>query len=44
MAEALSFFSNHGFELSAFVPNNYGHFPSLIETDCIMFRRDAIHS
>jgi FkbM family methyltransferase len=36
--QALEFFRNHGFELSAFVPNNAGHFPQLIETDCIMFR------
>ncbi len=29
-----------GFELSALVPNNAGHFPVLIEMDCIMLRRD----
>ncbi len=29
-----------GFELSALVPNNAGHFPMLIEMDCIMLRRD----
>ena len=28
-----------GFEPSAFVPNNEGHFPALIEIDCIFFRR-----
>lgn len=27
-----------GFELSALVPNNAGHFPTLLEMDCIMFR------
>ena len=36
--EALKFYSDSGFVLSAFVPNNAGHFPYLIETDCIMFR------
>jgi FkbM family methyltransferase len=36
--EALHFYGTHGFELSAFVPNNTGHFPRLIEIDCIMYR------
>jgi FkbM family methyltransferase len=36
--EALTFYRENGFTLSAFVPNNLGHFPYLIETDCIMFR------
>jgi FkbM family methyltransferase len=36
--EALQFYAMHGFELSAFVPNNSGHFPRLIEVDCIMYR------
>lgn len=36
--EALQFYAAHGFELSAFVPNNTGHFPRLIEIDCIMYR------
>ncbi|MDF2810086.1 MAG: hypothetical protein K0S56_1117, partial [Microvirga sp.] len=27
------------FRLSAFVPNNSGHFPRLIEMDCIMFNQ-----
>jgi FkbM family methyltransferase len=35
--EAIDFYEAHGFQLSAFVPNNTGHFPELIETDCIMF-------
>ena len=30
-----------GFEPSAFVPNNEGHFPVLVEVDCILFRRTA---
>ena len=38
--EALKFYADRGFVLSAFVPNNAGHFPYLIETDCIMFRDD----
>ena len=35
--EAIRFYEANGFSLSAFVPNNAGHFPRLIETDCIMF-------
>jgi len=37
---ALKKLSNLGFEPSAFVPNNEGHFPMLIEIDCILSRRD----
>ena len=36
--EALEFYRGSGFELSALVPNNLGHFPRLLEIDCIMFR------
>jgi FkbM family methyltransferase len=36
--EALQFYGDRGFELSALVPNNLGHFPRLLEIDCIMFR------
>ncbi len=36
--EALAYYRSQGFELSAFVPNNLGHFPVLLETDCIMYR------
>lgn len=36
--ESLRFYTTHGFELSALVPNNDGHFPRLIEIDCIMYR------
>src|SRR5207248_8335457 len=36
---AIEEFSNLGFEPSAFVPNNDGHFPMLFEIDCIFFRR-----
>lgn len=35
--EALAFYTEHGFVISAFVPNNTGWFPYLIEMDCIMF-------
>jgi FkbM family methyltransferase len=35
--ESIAFYEANGFTLSAFVPNNRGHFPRLIETDCIMF-------
>jgi FkbM family methyltransferase len=37
---AIAIYSDLGFELSALVPNNAGHFPTLIEIDCIMIRRD----
>ena len=40
MASALRALAVLGFEPSAFVPNNEGHFPMLIELDCILFRRD----
>jgi FkbM family methyltransferase len=36
--EALQFYRDRGFELSALVPNNLGHFPRLLEIDCIMYR------
>ena len=38
--QAITEYERHGFTLSAFVPNNSGHFPRLIETDCIMVRSD----
>ena len=34
--EAISIYRELGFELSAIVPNNAGHFPLLMECDCIM--------
>lgn len=40
--EAITFYQSLGFDLSAFVPNNAGHFPALIEIDCIMVRRDLM--
>lgn len=33
----IDYYRSHNFELSAFVPNNEGHFPRLIEIDCIMY-------
>jgi len=40
----IDYYTDRGFELSALVPNNRGHFPTLIEIDCIMLntrhRRD----
>jgi FkbM family methyltransferase len=39
---AITVYEECGFLLSAFLPNNAGHFPQLIETDCIMVRDDLI--
>lgn len=33
----INYYRSQGFELSAFVPNNAGSFPYLVEIDCIMF-------
>lgn len=38
----LDFYASQGFELSALVPNNQGHFPRLIEIDCIMYNKKFI--
>jgi len=38
--DAITLYESLGFELSALVPNNEGHFPVLVEIDCIMIRRD----
>lgn len=38
--KSITQYEDLGFILSAFVPNNSGHFPDLIETDCIMVRKD----
>ncbi|TBR16618.1 MAG: FkbM family methyltransferase [Rugosibacter sp.] len=37
--DALVEYTNAGFELSALVPNNAGHFPLLLEMDCIMINK-----
>jgi FkbM family methyltransferase len=34
---AIDYFTSRGFILSAFIPNNVGHFPYLVEIDCVMF-------
>jgi FkbM family methyltransferase len=43
LAQAISFFRNHGFEPSAFTPNNEGTFPILMETDCIFINRKYVY-
>jgi FkbM family methyltransferase len=35
--EALAYYQDLGFKLTALVPNNAGHFPDLNEIDCIMY-------
>jgi FkbM family methyltransferase len=40
--DAIQVYQDCGFALSAFVPNNEGHFPRLIETDCIMIRENLM--
>lgn len=42
--EAIDFYASKGFELSALVPNNAGHFPLLIEMDCIMVNKRMLGS
>jgi FkbM family methyltransferase len=42
VAQAISFFRSQGFEPSAFVPNNEGTFPVLVEIDCIFINRKYI--
>jgi FkbM family methyltransferase len=37
--ETLDFYESKGFLLSAFVPNNEGHFPDLLEIDCVMYNK-----
>lgn len=40
-AETIAAYRALDFELSALVPNNPGHFPLLVEIDCIMFHKTA---
>jgi FkbM family methyltransferase len=40
--QALDYYESLGFELSALVPNNAGHFPYLIEMDCIMANKNLL--
>lgn len=35
-SESIAFYASHGFAISALVPNNEGHFPFLLEIDCIL--------
>ncbi len=38
----IDYYISQGFELSAFVPNNAGHFPRLIEIDAILYNKSLI--
>ncbi len=40
--EAISLYEDSGFSLNAFLPNNAGHFPKMIEIDCVMVRSDLL--
>lgn len=40
LTESLTFYRSLGYRLSSLVPNNGGHFPDLVEVDCIMYRDD----
>lgn len=40
--EAIAIYEKLGFTLGALVPNNAGHFPLLVEIDCIMIRTDLV--
>lgn len=42
--DSLALYESCGFSLTAFVPNNPGHFPRLLETDCLMIRADLIET
>jgi FkbM family methyltransferase len=41
---AIENYARLGFDLSAMVPNNAGHFPVLVEMDCILIRRSLLSS
>jgi FkbM family methyltransferase len=42
--DAIAYYEQEGFVLSALVPNNRGHFPRLVEIDCIMFNGRLLKS
>lgn len=42
--DSLNAYKAAGFELSGIVPNTQGHFPVLMEMDCIMYRPDHPHT
>ena len=37
--EAITFYESLGFMIGSFVPNNAGHFPDMVEVDCIMLKK-----
>jgi len=39
-ADALELYRDHGFKLTALVPNNCGHFPDLNEVDGVMYNSE----
>ena len=41
--ETIEFYERHGFVLSALIPNNAGHFPHLLEMDCVMVNQRQIN-
>lgn len=41
-SEALEIYAGKGFTLSALIPNNGGHFPDLMEINCIMYNNNMI--
>lgn len=42
LEDALRTYRSFGFDVSAFLSNNAGFFPDLIEIDCVMIRRDVM--
>ena len=41
---ALESYEQCGFALATFLPINPGHFPQMVETDCLMVRRDLLEN
>jgi FkbM family methyltransferase len=41
--EAINEYIHHGFVLSSLLPNNAGHFPRLLEMDCVMVNKAFLH-
>lgn len=41
-SEMIQFYEDHGFLLSALIPNNAGHFPHLLEMDCAMINKQFV--
>lgn len=40
--DSIALYERSGFSLAAFVPNNEGFFPRMLETDCLMIRTDLV--